>query len=297
MGSQKQGFIWISGLLFLNFLLLSVADVHYYDFFLQESQFTKLCSTKNILTVNGSFPGPEIRVLSGDTVLVNVHNQANSAVSIKWEGIEESINGSNDMIQPGRNFTYEIELHNEIGTLWWHATSAWASATVHGALVVLPAVNEDYPFPTLDSDQTIILGEWFRQELTQANQTIASGQADAYTINGHPGETYGCSNDTTFDYQVNYGGLYLVRVINAVGDTMIFGIAYHSFTIVGQNGAYSRRSFRNSLTLAPGQVIDVLLCPNQNLGHYYITARPSSDTTHTTLGILRYATTTANTNA
>ncbi|XP_039056191.1 laccase-12-like [Hibiscus syriacus] len=291
MASQKQGFIWISGFLFLSTLVLSTADVHYYDFFLQESQFTKLCSTKNILTVNGSFPGPEIRVRRGDTVFVNVHNQANTALSIKWEGVEESINGSNDMIQPGRNFTYHIELHNEIGTLWWHATSAWASTTVHGAFVVLPAPNEGYPFLTPDSDQTIILGEWFKQELTEANQNIASGQADAYTINGHPGETYGCSSDTTFDYQVNYGALYLVRVINAVNDTMVFRIAYHSLTVVGQNGAYSRRSFRSSLTLAPGQVTDVLLCPYQNLGHYYITARPSSDATHTAVGILRYATT------
>ncbi|KAK9047227.1 hypothetical protein V6N11_053077 [Hibiscus sabdariffa] len=291
MGCQKQGFIWISGLLFLNILLLSRADDHYYDFFLQESQFTKLCSTKNILTVNGSFPGPEIRVSRGDTVFVNVHNQGNSAVSINWEGVDDSVDGSNDLIQPGRNFTYEIELDDEIGTLWWHATSAWASATVHGAFVVLPAANEEYPFPTPDSDKTIILGEWFRQELTEANQTIAPGQADAYTINGHVGETNGCSNDTAFEYQVDYQGLYLVRVINAVNETMVFGIASHSLTIVGQSGAYSRRSFTNSLTLAPHQVVDVLLCANQNLGHYNITARPSSATTRSVTGILRYTTT------
>ncbi|GMI90756.1 laccase 14 [Hibiscus trionum] len=287
MGFQKQGFKWLSGLLFLNILVLSRADIQHYDFFLQESQFTKLCSTKNILTVNGSFPGPEIRARRGDTVFVNVHNQGNSAVSMKWEGVQDS----NELIQPGRNFTYKIELNNEIGTLWWHATSAWASATVHGAFVVLPAANEDYPFPTPDSDKAIIIGEWFRQELTEANQTIAPGQADAYTIDGHPGETNGCSNDTTFEYQVDYQGLYLVRVINAVNESMVFGIASHSLTIVGQSGAYSRRSFTNSLTLAPHQVVDVLFCANQNVGHYYITARPSSDTTRSTTGILRYTTT------
>ncbi|MBA0566263.1 hypothetical protein Golob_011095, partial [Gossypium lobatum] len=248
-------------------------------------------STKSILTVNGSFPGPEIRVRRGDTVFVNVHNQGNHAVSLKWEGVKDSIDGSNELIQPGRNFTYEIELEDEIGTLWWHATSAWAAATVHGAFVILPAANEDYPFPAPTSDQTIILGEWFREELTEANQTIAPGSADAYTINGHPGETYGCSNDTTYEMQVDYEGLYLVRVINAIAnETMVFGVASHSFTIVGQSGAYSRRSFTNSLTLAPAQVVDVLLCANQNVGHYYITARPSSGA-HITNGILRYTTT------
>nr|KJB59568.1 hypothetical protein B456_009G261200 [Gossypium raimondii] len=207
------------------------------------------------------------------------------------EGVKGSIDGSNELIQPGTNFTYKIELKGEIGTLWWHATSAWAAATVHGAFVISPAANEDYPFPAPTSDQTIILGQWFKQELTEGDKTIAPGRADAYTINGHPGETYGCSNDTTFEMQVDYEGLYLVRVINAVvNETMVFAVASHSFTIVGQNGAYTKRSFTNSLTLAPAQVVDVLLCANVNVGHYYITARPSSGT-YITNGILRYLTT------
>ncbi|XVF29924.1 hypothetical protein REPUB_Repub16aG0012700 [Reevesia pubescens] len=288
MGSQKQSFIWLSGLLFLNIILFSNADVHHYEFVLQESEFTKLCSTKSILTVNGSFPGPEIRVRRGDTVFVNVHNQGNHAVSMKWEGIEDSIDGSDNLIQPGSNFTYEIKLGDEIGTLWWHANSAWAGATVHGAFVILPAADENYPFPAPTSDQTIILGPWFRQEL---NETIAPGRPNAYTINGHPGETYGCRNDTTYHIQVDYEAIYLLRLVNAVAnETMVFGIAYHSFTIVGRNGAYTRRSFANSLTLAPGQTIDVLLCANQNLGHYYMTARPSSGRQVTT-GIVQYTTT------
>ncbi|XVE60842.1 hypothetical protein DITRI_Ditri05aG0159200 [Diplodiscus trichospermus] len=291
MDSQKQLFIWLSGLLFLNILLFSRADVHHYEFVLQETQFTKLCSTKSILTVNGSFPGPDIRVRRGDTVFVNVINQGNHAVAMKWEGIEDSVDGSDDLIQPGRNFTYEIELDDEIGTLWWHAQSAWASATVHGAFVILPAANEDYPFPTPTSDQTIILGPWFKQELTEANQTLAPGTEDAYTINGHPGETYGCRNDTTYELQVEYQALYLLRLVNAVpNETMVFSIDYHSFTIVGQNSAYTRRSFADSLTLAPGQTIDVLCSANQNLGNYYVTARPSSSR-HVTNGIIQYANT------
>ncbi|XVF37266.1 hypothetical protein REPUB_Repub19eG0131500 [Reevesia pubescens] len=289
MGSQKQGYLLLSGLLFLNILLFSSADIHHYEFVLQESEFRKLCSTKSILTVNGSFPGPEIRVRRRDTVFVNVHNQGNHAVSIEWDGVEDSIDGSDTLIQPGRNFTYEIELDDEIGTLWWHANSAWASATVHGAFVILPAVDEEYPFPAPTSDQTIILGPWFRQEL---NETIAPGQADAYTINGSPGETYGCNNDTTYQLQVDYQAVYLLRLVNAVAnETMVFGITYHSFTIVGQNGAYPRRSFTSSLTLAPGQTLDVLLIANQNVGQYYMTARPSSGR-HNTTGIIQYTTST-----
>ncbi|KAE8684373.1 Ribonuclease H protein [Hibiscus syriacus] len=288
MGSQKQAFILLSVLLFFNILLFSGADDVYYEFFLQEAEFTKLCSTKTALTVNGSFPGPEVRVRRDDTVYVNVHNQGRFAVSIVWEGIRDSINGVNELIQPGRNFTYEIELDDEIGTLWWRARSAWAKATVHGAFVVLPAAGEEYPFPAPTSDHTIILGEWFRQELTEA---AVPGQPDAYAINGHLGETYGC-NDTSYQLQVDYQGLYLLRLINAVADeTMVFAIAQHSLTIVGQNASYARRSFSNSLTLEPGQTVDILLSASQNVGQYYITARSSSGRLNTT-GILHYTTST-----
>ncbi|TYH18719.1 hypothetical protein ES288_A05G295300v1 [Gossypium darwinii] len=277
MGSQKHVFLLLSVLLILNSLLFSGADEdHYYEFILQETEITKLCSTKTILTVNGSFPGPQIRVRRGDTVYVNVHNQGRSAVSFDWQGVEDPVDGSNELIQPGKNFTYEIELDDEIGTLWWHARSAWAKATVHGAFVILPAADEEYPFPTPTSDQIIIFGEWFRQELTEANETIAAGQAD----------------DTTYLLEVAYEGLYLLRLINAVAnETMVFAIGQHSFTTVGQNATYAQRSFSTSLTLAPGQTLDVLLGANQNVGQYYITAQPSSGR-HNTTGVLQYLTST-----
>ncbi|OMO58660.1 Multicopper oxidase, type 1 [Corchorus capsularis] len=289
MGSQKLGIILcLSGLLFLNLLVFSRADVHSYELFLEEAEFTKLCSTKSILTANGSFPGPEIRVSRGDTVFVNVHNQGSQAVSMVWEGIKQSITGSDGLIQPGKNFTYEIKLSDEIGTLWWHAKSAWASATVHGAFVILPAAAESYPFPPPDADQTIVLGSWYKQELTEAN---APGKADAFTINGHPGETYGCSNDSTYEQQVDYQSVYHLRIVNAaLNETMEFGVEYHMFTVVGQDGAYTTRSFADSLTIAPGRTVDVLLCADQNLGHYFITAKPSSGNLLTT-GIIRYTTT------
>ncbi|CAL5332897.1 unnamed protein product [Camellia sinensis] len=41
---------------------------------LKETNFTKLCITSSVLTVNDSFPGPTIHVRKGDTAFVNVHN-------------------------------------------------------------------------------------------------------------------------------------------------------------------------------------------------------------------------------
>ncbi|KAA3454586.1 E3 ubiquitin-protein ligase UPL6-like [Gossypium australe] len=55
------------------------------------------------------------------------------------EGVKDTIDGSNNTIQPGRNFTYNIEI-SEVARY-----SAWAAATLHGAFVILPVANEDYP--------------------------------------------------------------------------------------------------------------------------------------------------------
>ena len=59
-------------------------------------------------------------------------------------------------IKPGGNFTQEINLSTEEGTLWWHAHSDWSRATVHGAIKVFPANGTSYPFDKPDGDQTVV---------------------------------------------------------------------------------------------------------------------------------------------
>ena len=39
-----------------------------------------------------------------------------------------------------------------------HAHSKWTRATVHGAIVVLPAAGTVYPFPKPDEEEVIALG-------------------------------------------------------------------------------------------------------------------------------------------
>lgn len=62
------------------------------------------------------------------------------------------------LIESNSNFTYEVILSDEEGTLWWHAHSEWTRATVYGALVIRPGEDRDYPFSTPDGEEVIILG-------------------------------------------------------------------------------------------------------------------------------------------
>ena len=55
---------------------------------IEETPYTRLCSTKNILTVNGQFPGPSVHIRQGDSAIVHVHNKGNQNITIHWYAAE-----------------------------------------------------------------------------------------------------------------------------------------------------------------------------------------------------------------
>ncbi|CAN1830341.1 LAC14, partial [Linum perenne] len=145
-------------------------------------------------------------------------------------------------IEGGKNFTYEVIFSDEEGTLWWHAHSEWTRATVHGPIIVLPAQGSNYPFPTPDADQTLVIGILL---------TVDSGKT------------------------------YLLRLINAVmNEEHFFGIANHTLTVVGRDGAYTKPFTTPYIMISPGQTMDILLTANQTLAggrHHYIVSTPFED--------------------
>ncbi|KAL8137944.1 hypothetical protein V2J09_003945 [Rumex salicifolius] len=71
-------------------------------------------------------------------------------------------------IKPGANFTYEIILSDEEGTLWWHAHSDWSRATVHGPIFVYPNLGTKYPYPTQPNVEVlVILASWYKGDVMQ----------------------------------------------------------------------------------------------------------------------------------
>ncbi|KAJ0024434.1 hypothetical protein Pint_07810 [Pistacia integerrima] len=290
MGKKQMGFIL--GFLFLDGLLLCIAtEIHFYDFFLKEANFTKMCSTKRMLTVNGSFPGPTIQARKGDTMFINVINQGTYGVTIHWHGVKQPRNPWSDgpenitqcPISAGSNFTYEVILSTEEGTLWWHAHSDWTRATVHGAIVILPPRGKYYPFPKPYKEQTIILASWFKGDVMAIlSNSIATGAnpsiEDGFTINGEPGDFYDCSNETTYRLLVECNKTYLLRIVNAVmNEEQFLGIANHSLTVVAQDAAYIKPINTSYIMITPGQTMDVLFTANQNLSHYYMVSSPYHD--------------------
>ncbi|KAL8058353.1 hypothetical protein ABFX02_03G012400 [Erythranthe guttata] len=275
------------GLILLCSILPGQAAVRRHKFVLQESSHTRLCTNKTMLTINGQFPGPTIYARKGDLVIVDVYNQADHNITIHWHGVKMPRYPWSDgpeyvtqcPIRPGTKFSQRIVLSDEEGTLWWHAHSEWSRASVYGALIILPEKRNSYPFPKPHAEVPILLGEWWNSDVQEVmEEFLASGGdpnvSNAFLINGQPGDLYSCSRQDTFKVTVEFGKTYLLRMVNAVmNNIMFFKIANHNVTIVGSDGAYTKPLKSDYITISPGQTIDFLLEANQPPSHYYMASR------------------------
>ncbi|XP_061344120.1 laccase-15-like [Gastrolobium bilobum] len=287
MSFGKKMFLQI--ILCFSLICLS-SQTRHYNFVVKEARYTRLCSTKSILTVNGKFPGPTISVHKGDTIYVNVHNKGKYNITLHWHGVKQPRNPWTDgpeyitqcPIQPGGKFRQKIVFSTEEGTLWWHAHSDWTRATVHGAIKIYPRKNSTYPFPKPDADIPIIFGEWWKNDVNKVyKESIETGGApnisDAITINGQPGDLFRCSRSETFKLNVDQGKTYHLRIINAAMNLILFfSVAKHNLTVVGADAMYTKPITRDYICISPGQTMDVLLHANQEPNHYYMAARAYS---------------------
>ncbi|URD84484.1 Multicopper oxidase, partial [Musa troglodytarum] len=257
------------------------------------NNFTRLCSAKSIITVNGRFPGPTLYAREGDTVIVKVANHVQENVTIHWHGIRQLTTGWADgpayvtqcPIQPGQNYAYNFTLTGQRGTLLWHAHIMWQRATVHGAIVILPKRGVPYPFPAPHKEVVLILAEWWKSDVEAViNEALQSGLApnvsDAHTINGHAGPVSGCASSARdgFTLLVDQGKTYLLRIINAaLNDDLFFKVAGHLMTVVEVDATYTKHFTIDTLLIAPGQTTNVLLTADQGAGRYLVTASPFMD--------------------
>ncbi|KAL3839452.1 hypothetical protein ACJIZ3_024043 [Penstemon smallii] len=286
----------------------ATAAVVEHSLHVQNLTVNRLCRNQVITAVNGSLPGPTLRVQEGDTLVVHVFNKSPYNLTIHWHGVFQLLSGWADgpefvtqcPIRPGHSYTYRFTITRQEGTLWWHAHVQWLRATVHGALIIRPRSGQKYPFPKPYREVPLILGEWWNANVIDVeNQALATGAApnnsDAYTINGQPGDLYPCSSNHTYRLNVVQGKTYLLRIINAaLNNQLFFKIANHKFTVVAVDASYTNPYITDVVVIAPGQTTDVLITADQTTGQYYMAARayasaagvPFDNTT--TTGIIDY---------
>ena len=116
------------------------------------------------VAVNGSVPGPLVRLKEGEPVRINVTNTLDTDSSIHWHGLllpfqYDGVPGvSFPGIGPGETFTYDIPALRQNGTYWWHSHSGLQEQTGHyGPIVVDPKGADPV---SADRDYVLLLSEF-----------------------------------------------------------------------------------------------------------------------------------------
>ncbi|KAF5757026.1 putative laccase [Helianthus annuus] len=283
-------------------------STRFYEFKVQMLQVNKLCNTRSIVTINQMYPGPVVYAQEDDRVIVKLTNETPYNATIHWHGVRQILSCWSDgpsyitqcPVQSGQTFTYEFTLIKQKGTLFWHAHFSWLRATVYGALIIYPKKGVPYPFKFPYEEHTVILGEYWQQDLVQLERSVmASGGsapiADAYTINGHPGPNYNCSANDVYKINVVPGKTYMLRLIGALLNMeSFFSIANHKLTIVEADGEYTKPFTTDRVMLGPGQTLNVLVTADQKIGRYsmamgpYMSAQNASFQNITSIAYFKY---------
>jgi len=113
--------------------------------------------------INGSVPGPLIRLREGQEAIIRVTNRLGEIASIHWHGMilppdMDGVPGvSFGGIKPGETFTYRFPVRQS-GTYWCHSHSGGQELLgVYAPLIIDPAQPDPFSY---DRDYVIMLSDW-----------------------------------------------------------------------------------------------------------------------------------------
>lgn len=216
-----------------------------------------------VWTYGGSVPGPEIRLVQGSRLRVNVLNQLPEDTTVHWHGVRVpiSMDGvpflTQPPIQPGQGFTYEFTVP-DAGTYWYHSHHKSAEQVergLYGALIV----EEREPI-TVDRDLTWVLDDW---RLTREGQ-ISGTFMDPFDVAhaGRIGNVVTINGSVPGNVAIRRGERLRIRLINAA-NARIFGLVFdgHDPLIVAIDGqpVTPHTPADRRIVLAPGMRIDLVL--------------------------------------
>ena len=266
--------------------------------------------TGHACTVNGTVPGPIIRLKEGQKVRLSVTNTLNEDSSIHWHGIllpfqMDGVPGvSFPGIKPGQTFDYEFEV-KQSGTYWYHSHSGMQEAMgQYGAIVIDPAGPDPVAY---DREHIVVLSDWsFMDPMEQLRKLKAMGgyfnhnkQTLAGLLKGHDQSSADRAmwgkmrmdptdiadvNGSTYTYLINghgsrenWTGLFTpgervrLRIINASAMTN-FNVRLPGLpmTVVAADGQHVRPVETDEFQIAIAETYDVIVQPRDDVAYALI---------------------------
>ncbi|KAH7518330.1 hypothetical protein FEM48_Zijuj09G0159900 [Ziziphus jujuba var. spinosa] len=269
--------IWQLGLSLFVLASLAFAEDPYrfFDWNVTYGDIYPLGVRQQGILINGQFPGPDIYSVTNDNLIINVHNSLPEPFLISWSGVQQRRNSYQDgvygttcPIPPGKNFTYTLQVKDQIGSFYYFPSLAFHKAAGgFGAIRILSRPRIPVPFPDPAGDYTILIGDWYKTNHQRLKAILDGGHRlpfpDGVLINGRG------NNDSTFT--VEQGKTYRLRISNVgLQNSLNFRIQGHQMKLVEVEGTHTVQTTYSSLDVHVGQSYSVLITADQAPQDYYI---------------------------
>lgn len=203
-------------------------------------------------TINGTVPGPMIRVTAGDHVRISLTNHFPKPTALHWHGLEvateqDGVPGLGmKPIMPGQTYVYDFYLQDQdVGTHWYHShydDLEQMGGGMYGAFIVDPRHGTT---------------QWQQEQALHVDveytEFVATMPGGWYVVNGK-------SFPDTQPISVKHGQTVRIRLIGA--DTMMMHpmhIHGHTYTVIAEDGHMlqpTARYEKDTIQVAPGETYD-----------------------------------------
>ena len=133
------------------------------DLTIGETPFILDGRTARAMTINGTIPGPVVRLREGQIATLRVTNRLEEITSIHWHGLlvppeMDGVPGvSFGGIKPGTTFTYRFPV-KQSGTYWFHSHSEGQEMQgMYAPMIIDPIDLEPFQY---DRDYVVMLSDW-----------------------------------------------------------------------------------------------------------------------------------------
>ena len=138
-----------------------------FDLDLREVEVNFTGKPRRGTAINGTIPGPILRMREGDDITIRVTNHLPVTSSIHWHGLilPTNMDGVPGLsfagIAPGATYVYRFKAVQS-GTYWYHSHSGFQEQTgLYGSIVIEPRSSDPV---TYDRDYVVLLSDWSDQK-------------------------------------------------------------------------------------------------------------------------------------
>ncbi|GAD97655.1 laccase, putative [Paecilomyces variotii No. 5] len=236
--------------------------------------YSLACQDRYSVVINGSVPGPELRIPEGKVSWIRVYNDmSDSNLTMHWHGLTAFTAPFSDgtplasqwPIPPDHFFDYEIRPEvGYAGSYFYHSHVGFQAVSASGPLIV----EDSQPLPyTYNEERLVYLSDFFNktdkviEDGLVADPFTWSGETNAVLVNGNgrltsddPGECALAS------IKVEPGKTYRLRYISSTALSFLsLAIDSHDVSVIEADGQYTKPLNTSYLQISSGQRYSVLL--------------------------------------